>query len=126
MKKITCLLLALLLTLSLAACGSDSKSTVSYDMAAQEAPMAMAMESGTGLRSEATAADSTALPEGRKWIITVNMNVETEDLESFLATLEENLGQCGGYVENQSIHNGSSSSSRRGVSWSSSLARDRA
>lgn len=113
MKKITCLLLALLLTLSLAACGSGTKSSVSYDMAAQEAPMAMAMESGTGLRSEAKAADSAALPEGRKWIITVNMNVETEDLDGFLATLEENLSQCNGYVENQSIHNGSSSNSRR-------------
>lgn len=117
MKKITCVLLALLLTLGLTACGAKSTSTMMYGMdsaAAQEAPMEMEMASGStnALRSEG-GTQSSALPENRKWIITVDMNVETEDLEALLAALEESLAPLNGYVQDQSIYNGSTYSSRR-------------
>ena len=56
---------------------------------------------------------STTLPEGRKWIITIDMNVETDDLDALLADLDQTIAGLGGYVENQSMHNGSTYASRR-------------
>lgn len=117
MKKIVCLLLSLLLLLSLAACGANSASNMLYSMdsaAAQEAPMEMAADNGAGaLRSESSSTQSGSLPENRRWIITVHMNVETEDLDTLLAALEETISPMEGYVENQELYNGSSSASRR-------------
>ena len=56
---------------------------------------------------------ATALPENRKWIITINMDVETEDLDALLEQLDEQIAEFGGYVENQNIHNGSNYASHR-------------
>lgn len=115
MKKITCVLLALLLVLGLTGCGAKSTSNMMYSMdsaAAQEAPMEMASGSANALRSEGSTQSGT-LPENRKWIITVDMNVETEDLELLLSALEGSLAPLNGYVQDQSIYNGSTYSSRR-------------
>lgn len=114
MKKMTALLLALLMVLSmLTACGGSSKSQAAMDYAvkeeAAEAPAAMQSNSLTG----AGETGSTALPENRKWIITVHMDAETEDLDALMASLDEQIARCGGYVEDQNIYNGSSYSSRR-------------
>jgi hypothetical protein len=56
---------------------------------------------------------STALPEGRKWIITIDMNVETEDLDSLMTDLDQKIKALNGYVEDQNIHNGSTYADRR-------------
>lgn len=114
MKKMTALLLTLLMVLSmLTACGGSSKSQAAMDYAvkeeAAEAPAAMQSNSLTG----AGETGSTALPENRKWIITVHMDAETEDLDALMAGLDEQIARCGGYVEDQNIYNGSSYSSRR-------------
>ena len=107
-------LLCLLLTLSLllTACGGASQSTAKYAMeeVAAEAPMAMA--AGDTLTSNSTSG-SGALPENRKWIITVDMNAETDDLDTMLSNLDEKILSMNGYVEDQSIYNGSSYSDRR-------------
>jgi hypothetical protein len=61
----------------------------------------------------AAAADAQTAPEGRKWIITMNIDAETEDLDTLLAGLQEKIAALQGYVEDQQIHNGSMYSSYR-------------
>ena len=114
MKKILSLTLVLLMLLSLiAGCGAASNQSVAMDYAApeemMEAPMASAGNSLTTSGAEST----MAVPENRKWIITVDMSAETEDLDALLAAVEETITSLNGYVENQNIYNGSNYSSRR-------------
>lgn len=116
MKKILSCLLCAALLLGLAGCGGSSKSEPMYaagtvrEEAAAEAPAMMADQTASLNGAES---GSTALPEGRKWIITIDMNVETEDLDTLMADLELKIKSQGGYVEDQNIHNGSTYSSRR-------------
>ena len=124
MKKLTALILAMLMAASLlTGCGGSAKSTAAQGAPAMkgdyaveemavEAPAAMAMDSANSLTS-AGETGSTALPENRKWIITVNMEAETEDLETLLASLDEKITALNGYLEGQDIYNGSSYASRR-------------
>ena len=117
MKKMTAILLVLCLLLSLTGCGGSSKnysSAPAVRQEAAEAPMAeaMASDSAAGLTS-ANSSGSTALPENRKRIITVDMNAETEDLDALQAALDETIRSLDGYVEDQSIYNGSQYATRR-------------
>lgn len=117
MKKILSCLLCAALLLGLAGCGGSSKSEPMYaagavtEEIAAEAPAMMAADKNASLRGAENG--STALPEGRKWIITIDMNVETEDLDTLMADLEKQIKSQGGYVEDQNIHNGSNYASRR-------------
>lgn len=114
MKKYTSvgLVLVLLLTL-LTGCGANS-SAPEMDYAAPEAP-AMREEAMEGGNSLTAAGDnsSAAIPENRKWIITVDMSAETEDLDALLESLDATIASLKGFVEGQNIYNGSSYSSRR-------------
>lgn len=125
MKKMTAFLVTLcMLAALLAGCGGASKSTQAFDAAtpAAAAPaeaangayydMESAKSEDSGLTGD-TAADSTVLPEGRKWIITVNMSAETEDLDALMEALNGKISGLGGYVEDQDSYNGSMYSSRR-------------
>lgn len=114
MKKLTALLLALCLLLSLTACGGSAKNTSAmvYEEAAAEAPMMMSADSAAGLTGSMESG-STSLPESRKWIITVDMSVETEDLDALQTELDKKITSLKGYVEDQSVHNGSAYASRR-------------
>lgn len=120
MKKMTAFLVTLcMLAALLAGCGGASKSTQAFDAAAA-APAEAAngayydMESAKSEDGGLTGdTDSTVLPEGRKWIITVNMSAETEDLDSLMETLNGKISGLGGYVEDQDSYNGSMYSSRR-------------
>jgi len=113
-NKLLTLTLALVMLLTLlTGCGGSSKSAdFVMQEAAAEAPMAMAMDSAAGLTTN-SASGSGALPENRKWIITVDMNAETDDLDTMLGNLDEKILSLNGYVEDQSIYNGSSYASRR-------------
>jgi len=125
MKKLTALLLTLVLALTmLTACGANSaspamKQSAAMDYAmveevAAEAPMAMAsMADGGNALAGAGETGAVSLPESRKWIVTVDMNAETEDLDTLLANLEDTISKMNGYVEDQNIYNGSSYSARR-------------
>ena len=120
MKKFLSLLLCLVLLLSLTACGGSSKSaSMQYagarveEAALMEAPAAMDMMASNGASLKSTNSGSTALPEGRKWIITIDMNVETDDLDVLMADLDQKINGLGGYVEDQNIHNGSNYASHR-------------
>ena len=113
MKKLICMLLAIGLMLGLTACGSSSKDYAVNEMA-MEAPMAA--DSAAGFVEELTTGTETgsqALPDSRKWIITVDMDAETEDLEGMLRAMDEKIGELGGFVEDQRVNNGSTYSSRR-------------
>ena len=123
-RKITSVLLALLLLLTLTACGASSKSesAVVYNSMAQAAPMedaAAEMEIGyaeTTAASGSLSGDSTSaaeVPTERKWIITMDISAETEDLDALLENLQQEIGSLGGYVEDQNIYNGSAYASRR-------------
>lgn len=123
MKKMTAILVTLcMLAALLAGCGGASNSTQAFDAAAPaaaapaEAPngayydMESAKSEDGGLTGDT---DSTVLPEGRKWIITVNMYAETEDLDALMEALNGKISTLGGYVEDQDSYNGSMYSSRR-------------
>ncbi len=117
MKKKLSLFLALVFALSLlAGCGgsstSASKNYAVMEEVAAEAPAAMADTAGGTLTSSSTNG-SAAVPESRKWIITVHLSAETEDLDTMTAALDEHINALGGYVEDQHIYNGSAYSTRR-------------
>jgi len=77
---------------------------------AEEAPAAMDEK---GALTDAGADTTAMLPENRKWIVTVNLSAETEDLDAMTAALEQTVAALEGYVEDQRVYNGSSYSSRR-------------
>ena len=126
MKKTLSAFLAIVLMLALlTGCGASSKGAVAYDSMrnemAMEAPMAapmepMAEEMGIAQDNALTKSESdtsAAIPENRKWIITVNISAETEDLDTLMAALDERIVALKGYVEAQNVYNGSNYSSRR-------------
>lgn len=122
MKKLFALLLTLSVLASLVACGGASQSAsmglgaapaaeapameaVAYDSApAEEYSNALTTQADTG---------SAAIPAERKWIITMDISAETEDMDSLLTELDGHIEALGGYVEGQSIHNGSTYAQRR-------------
>ena len=117
MKKHLSLILALTLLLTLlAGCGS-SGSTASYDSGMVEYAMsdevAMAPAEGAALKNDTADTGSAALPESRKWIVTVNLTAETEDLDALRTALDEKIAAFQGYVEAQNVYNGSAYQSSR-------------
>ncbi len=114
MKKWIALLLstALLLCL-LTGCGGSSASYAVKEEMAAEAPAAMAAGTANDTLTSAAPNGSSAVPENRKWIITVYMDAETDDLDAMTAALDEKITALKGYVEDQHIYNGSAYSSRR-------------
>ena len=120
-RKLFTILLALVMLL-LTACGGSSKGAVTQeyaamDMAPMESPAAMeemGYETQAASNSLTTSdTGSTALPESRKWIITMDMSVETEGLDAMLEELDSHILELKGYVEVQNVHNGSAYSTRR-------------
>lgn len=114
-QYISLLLAALMLGGILSGCGGSSKSTdaMVYGAVTQEAAAEAPAENGTASLRSSGSSGSTVLPESRKWIITVNMSAETDDLDALTAALDEKITSMNGYVEDQSIYNGSTHSSRR-------------
>ena len=114
MKKFLSLLLCAALLLGLTACGGSAKNTsaagILREEAVAEAPAAMA-DNAASLKG--TQSGSTSLPEGRKWIITIDMNVETDNLDNLMENLDREIRARDGYVEDQNIHNGSNYASHR-------------
>ena len=124
MKKLTALCLALVILLGLTACGASSKAENSMQysdaMAAPEAPMEMAPDMDIAYAETAPAGSlsgesgsAAQVPAQRKWIITMEMSAETEDLDSLLSALNGEIAALGGYVEGQNIYNGSAYATRR-------------
>ena len=117
--KIRSILACLLVALLLAGCGASSGS---YDKAvAQEAPaetwvetemmMSNGMARDTLAESKGSGGQSS-LPANRKFIINMNMEVETEDMDALLAGLDAHITSLGGYVQSRSVQNGSRHASK--------------
>ena len=119
MKKYLSLILSLLLAAALlTGCGSAAKSAASYDSgmveyAAMSDEVAMAPAEGAALKNGAADTGTTSLPQNRKWIVTVNLTAETDDLDALRAALDGKIAALNGYVENQSVYNGSTYQSSR-------------
>lgn len=110
-NTLTIALVLLMLLSLLTGCGAATQDSVSMEYAA-EAPAAMEsngslMDSGSGNSGGAS------LPENRKWIITVDMTAETEDLDALMDSLDDTIAALEGYVEDQNIYNGSTYSDHR-------------
>lgn len=115
-RKLMALLLSALLLLALAGCGAGSmKTEAAYDMAAPEAGNGKFMLAETTASNSLTedSAASAQVPENRKWIVTVDMSAETEDMDALIAGIQEQIDALGGYVQNQRISNGSYRASYR-------------
>ena len=109
MKKWICLVLALLLLLT--GCGSSSMKS---DTVAET--WAASYDSGYGEDALGTNDSEGALdnlPQGRKFIIHMDITAEAQELEPALQTVTDRLTALGGYVEDQYIYNGSLYSGRR-------------
>ena len=112
--KNTVKILALLLALTmLAGCASSSmtKNEMAMDMAVAETWAPEAPASGTLTSVADSAAQEASIDQ--KLIKRVNMEAETEDLESLLPQLMAEIKGLGGYVESQEVYNGSSYNSYR-------------
>lgn len=120
-KTGTILLLTALLLSILTGCGAGSYKADSamedyayVDSIAETAPASnefsmSVTDAGSGYQEEA----ADVLPENRKWVITVDIDTETEDLDGALDSLNRQIGALGGYIQEQNIRNGSAYSSSR-------------
>lgn len=108
MKKIFAITLVFLLLLT----GCGSKQASSWDYPAEtngsyvEEAWTSAPSKGDSFGEYENPA-SSELPQGRKWIINVHMEAETEDLDAALSAITQKVNALGGYVENQSTSTGS-------------------
>lgn len=99
--------LALLAGCSAQATSSDTAAVaneMAYDYAMAETMAASAGSSGSV---------SDALPENRKWVVTMNITAETEDLDAALTAVSDTVTELEGYTQDQTTYNGSTYSSRR-------------
>lgn len=113
-KALTIVMAAAMLLGLLGGCGSKNLSMdadtsksflyaddgISYEMA-MAAPAAMSGAGSNGKSAASTA--SIPLPENRKWVITMSLTAETENLTDAMGLLAEKIQASGGYVESQSI-----------------------
>lgn len=119
-KKMLSMTLALVLLACLfTGCGASSASR-NYAMSMPQAPGAapmreeMAAEMDLGNGALTSAQDATAaLPEARKWIVTMHISAETEDLDAMTDALNEQITAMNGYIQGQHVYNGSNYSARR-------------
>lgn len=113
-KILTAVMAAALLLGLLGGCGSKNLSMepdtarndvyaddgISYETA-MAAPAAMSGAGSNGKSAAGTA--SIPLPENRKWVITMSLTAETENLTDAMGLLAEKIQASGGYVESQSV-----------------------
>ena len=113
MKKWFCLALSILMLLSLAGCGAaTAKDFAIAETYASNGNAPMDMDySAEAPMSPATAGNP--LPQARKWIVTVDIRTETEDMDALLEHIGQQIAGLNGYIERQDIHNGSTYSNRR-------------
>lgn len=119
MKKVVSLIIPLFAAVvGITACGSGSKSsmvaeaTAAYTEAAAETVSNTSMtydsasqksESGSGGELEMDASGTPLLPEGRKLIRNITMQVETEEFDKMISGINAKLSEAGGYIEQSDI-----------------------
>lgn len=111
-RGIALVLMILMLAASFMGCGADASKSAAMDEAA-------GYENGNAENSLVyseqadTAGTGSALPENQKWIRTLYLDAETEDMDPLLETINQQVNTLGGYVENRDVYNGSSYSTHR-------------
>lgn len=114
-KRLSAILMSTLLMGALTGCGSgisyntSSAPQVMEEAAAEVYDSAIGMESGY-MESEGVVVEengATAQTE-RKRIRTVEMTVETKEFDILLSELDKQIEALGGYIEHNSVYNGSS------------------
>ncbi len=127
MKKRIAIALVLVLALSLlSGCGKsptslDKNAAADYeeegymmaDMVAETMAVSGSYQAAAAPRARGADTGTPVLPENRKWIITMSLNAETDNLDSALEAVNQQISALNGYVESQDISNSSVSSSRR-------------
>ena len=123
MKKSLALILALLMLLSLAACGAKSEAAVDmmYDAPAAEAPMEMGMTGGwyDGAVMEESmeitmeepmepspepGSGNTAQTMAEKIIYSASLSMESTEFDRTVATIDTLIAQYGGYIQSSTIN----------------------
>ncbi len=94
-RRWLCVVLALLLLLSLAACGASGGNAATTGDAAASAENGAAMDTAA---SESTA-DFSAVRENAKLILSADLALETQDYDGTCAALEQLTAEAGGYIE---------------------------
>lgn len=107
-RNILALVLSVLLLLGLTACGGSSGGKELAGTSNGAPGDYMVKDEGT-----VDTETSSGLPENRKLIQTVNMSVETENLDTVLQQIDSRIAELQGYVESSNVQNGSSYSGRR-------------
>ena len=105
-RRLFALTLALLLVLSLAACGGSKSAEFTAEAPAADMAYPMApteAEEYLGFDSGSTASCGVAYPAGQKLIRTAQMNLETTDFEKAVQGLTDLTEQMGGYFESSSV-----------------------
>ena len=107
------LVLGVILLFSLAGCGAES--ALSGSAVPEFTTPADTMNRYDGITDKESPAEDAGsnLPENRKLIQTVHMDVETEDLDAVLAKLEGRIAELNGYVQSSNVQNGSAYSGKR-------------
>lgn len=105
LRKTIAWMMCVLIFIGLVGCSSAPMSGVTGDGTANEIPPKEEITVNTGT--------SSALPENRKLVQTVNMNVETENLDIVLQQINDRIAVLGGYIENSNIQNGSTYNGNR-------------
>ena len=120
-NKLLALLLAFVMVMGLfVGCGAaamDKAETSNGYAPGEMKPMEPAGSADMEMDMNSSLSDSPIeqpeLPADRKFITTVHMDAETEDLETMLSSLNEKISQLGGYIESQELYNGSTYASHR-------------
>ena len=108
-KKMLCIALAaMLFVVFYTGCGASG--SAAPENGAYEEMMEAPADQALGAES---AGAPTALPENRKWVVTIHLEAETEDLDAMLASVFDSAAELQGYVEDQNIYNGSEYSGAR-------------
>lgn len=103
-RKLIVWMMCALLLLGLAGCSKTMDNYIENDVP------------GDAILKEEVSTDadtSSSLPENRKLIQTVNMQVETENLDIVLQQIDSRIAELGGYVESSNVQNGSAYSGSR-------------
>ena len=117
MKKWIAIALAALMIFALAGCAQKSTQDVNrieaaYDGGYFESGEAQYAAAGLAAAPRSAAATEQPLPQNRKWVITMNLNAETGDLDTALQGVLARVQELEGYVESQSVSGGSAGSGR--------------
>ena len=117
MKTKSLLCLALAAAVFLCFVGCSAKSEISNEYRTESPSYGAVMDSAEltyGDKYTGSSNPGTGVkPQGQKLIRTMNMDVQTQEMDALLSWLDSRVHGMGGYVENRNVYNGTGDGSRR-------------